>query len=94
MTLKDRLLATLLPLGFKVDGHPEDLDSYCEDLNGYDCLLTWNFILISSTRWPSFTHRRSVRTRWSSTENLLSRLLVKRSSMGFGLRKAAGRARF
>ena len=40
MTVKEKLVATLPPLGFIVDGHTEEFDFCCEDVNGYDCLLT------------------------------------------------------
>src|SRR6266705_759959 len=57
MTVKEKLVATLPPLGFIVDGHTEEFDFCCEDVNGYDCLLTLelhpNFLYAVAFVFPS-----------------------------------------
>jgi hypothetical protein len=42
MNLLDKLVVSLEPLGFKIDGlgPPEEYDFCCEDVGGYDCMLT------------------------------------------------------
>ncbi|MCI0534765.1 MAG: hypothetical protein L0Z50_06020 [Verrucomicrobiales bacterium] len=39
--LLDKLVVSLEPFGFKIDGFgpPEEYDFYCEDVGGYDCQL-------------------------------------------------------